>query len=150
PEHPAVRGALDRLSTAIASATGGQIFSFGVTPDTLLVAGVPVEGREAATIGEAAKWLHDRDVLQISFIGGVTADSLQKLLGILPDDSRGVRQRGGPANVWKDEGDPSIAIEQIDFSRVLEDRDVINPIRRKDDLWRSIVKGVLDRRKPTD
>src|SRR5262249_12113355 len=47
PEHPAVRGSLDRLRTAIADAAGGRIFSFGVTPDTLIVAGVPVEGRDA-------------------------------------------------------------------------------------------------------
>src|SRR5207302_8994795 len=69
PEHPAVRGSLDRLRGAIGNANGGQIFSFGVTPDTLLVAGIPVEGRDAATIGEAAKWLHDRDLLEFSFSG---------------------------------------------------------------------------------
>ena len=33
---------------------------------------------------------------------------------------------------------------------MLEDRDVTNPVRRKDDLWRSIIRGILDRRKPTD
>jgi HEAT repeat protein len=150
PEHPAVRGSLDRLRTAIAGANGGQIFSFGVTPETLLVAGVPVDGREAATIGEAARWLHDRDILEMSFSGDVKVGVLLKLLGMLSDDARSVRQRGGPAKVWAEDGDQSIAIEQIDFSRVLEDRDVVSPVRRKDDLWRAIVKGVLDRRKPTD
>jgi hypothetical protein len=60
PEHPAVRGSLDRRHSAIADANGEQIFSFGVTPDTLLIAGVPFEGREHVAVGEAAKWLHDR------------------------------------------------------------------------------------------
>ena len=72
PEHPAVRGSLDRLRVAIREANGGHVFSFGVTPDTLIVARIPVEGREAATIGEAARWLHDRDVLEIAFPGDVS------------------------------------------------------------------------------
>lgn len=150
PEHPAVRGSLDRLRASLGDASGGQIFSFGVTPETLIVAGIPVEGRETASIGEAAKWLHDRDVLRIAFTGEVSISALQKLLSLLSDDPRSVRQRGGPAKVWAGGGSPSIDIEQIDFSSVLEERDVVNPVRRKDDLWRSIVNGVLDRRKPTD
>src|SRR5215472_537252 len=63
PEHPAVRGSLDRLDAAIADASSGQIFSFGLTPDTLLVAGVPFEGGEHAAVGEPARWLPDHDVM---------------------------------------------------------------------------------------
>ena len=43
--------------------TANRSFSFGVTPDTLLVAGVPSEGREPVADGEAARGLHDRDVM---------------------------------------------------------------------------------------
>lgn len=150
PDHPAVRGSLDRLRTAITDTSGGQIFAFGVTPDTLLVAGVAVGGRDAGTITEAARWLHDRDILQLTFAGDVGVPALQRLLGVLSEDSRVIRQRGGPAKVWAEDGDAAIAIQQIDFSHVMEDREVTNPVRRKDDLWRSIVRGVLDRRRPTD
>jgi HEAT repeat protein len=150
PDHPAVRGALDRLCGAVREAGGGHFFAFGVTPDTLLVGGVAVAGRDTSTIAEAARWLHDRDILQLTFADDVTVSALQRLLTVLSEDSRIVRQRGGPAKVWTEEGDVTIAIEQIDFSHVLQDRDVTNPVRRKDDLWRSIVRGVLDRRRPTD
>lgn len=150
PDHPAVRGSLDRLRTAIADTSGGQIFAFGVTPDTLMVAGVAVGGRDAGSIAEAARWLHDRDILQLTFAGDVGVPALRRLLGVLSEDSRVIRQRGGPARVWAEEGDASIAIQQIDFSHVMEDREVTNPVRRKDDLWRSIVRGVLDRKRPTD
>lgn len=150
PEHPAVSGSLDRLRGAIAAACDGQIFAFGVTPDTLLVAGTPVAGRDAGAIAEAARWLHDRDILQMTFIGDVAVPSLQRLLGMLSEDSRVVRQRGGPAKIWAGEGDAALLIEQIDFSRVLQDQEVTNPVRRKDDLWRSIVRGVIDRKRPTD
>jgi HEAT repeat protein len=150
PDHPAVRGSLDRLRSAIADANGGQPFNFGVTPESLLIAGVPVGGRDGGSIGEAARWLHDRDILELTFAGDIGVATLQKLLGILSEDSRVVRRRGGPAKVWAEEGDASVAIQQIDFSDVLQDREVTNAVRRKDDLWRSIVRGVLDRRRPTD
>jgi hypothetical protein len=150
PEHPAVGTSLDHLRAAIREAGGGDIFSFGVTPDTLIVAGVPIEGREPAAIAEAAKWLHERDVLQLGFFGDVETATLRKLLGVLSVDPHLVRQRGGPARVWADEGNHTVSIDQIDFGRVLADRDEASPIRRKDDIWRSIVNGVLDRRSPTD
>ena len=150
PDHPAVRGSLDRLRMSIDETSHGQVFAFGVTPDSLLVAGIAVAGRDAGTIAEAARWLHDRDILQLTFAGEVTVLALQRLLGMLSEDSRVIRQRGGPSKVWAEEGDAAIAVQQIDFSHVMADREVTNPVRRKDDLWRAIVRGVLDRRRPTD
>ena len=150
PDHPAVRGALGRLRIAIAEAANGQAFSFGVTPDSLLVEGIAVSARDAGAVNEAAAWLHDRDILQITFAGDVAVPSLQRFLGVLSEDSRVVRQCGGPAKVWAEASDSSIVIEQVDFSQMMQDREVTNPARRKDDIWRSIVRSVLDRRKPLD
>jgi hypothetical protein len=150
PDHPAVSGSLDRLRIAIGETTNGQVFAFGVTPDTLLVAGISVGGRDAGAIADAARWLHDRDILQMTFAGEVGLPALQRLLGVLSEDARIIRRRGGPAKVWAEEGDAAIALQQIDFTQVLEDRDATNPVRRKDDIWRSIVRGILDREKPAD
>src|SRR5436189_154315 len=96
---------MPRTTMAISSAeaTGGQVFAFSVTPGALLVSGIAVGGREAGTIGEAARWLHDRDILQVTFVGDVAVASLQRLLGILAEDSRVIRRRGGPARVWAGE-----------------------------------------------
>ncbi|HEY2435308.1 MAG TPA: HEAT repeat domain-containing protein [Vicinamibacterales bacterium] len=149
PEHPAVRESLDRLGAASAAAGGGQPFSFAVTPDTLLVGGVPA-GPEPAAIADAARWLHERDVLQIAWTGGIAATALQRLLALLCEDPRAVRQRGGPAAVWSADGDPAITLEQIDFSQVLQDPESPDRVRRKDDPWRAIVRAVLDRRRPGD
>ena len=100
PDHPAVRGSLDRLRSGITESSGGQIFTFGVTPDTLLVAGIAVGGRDAGAIAEAARWLHDRDILQMTFTGEIPVATLQKLLSVLSEDSRVIRRRdlGGLAD----------------------------------------------------
>jgi HEAT repeat protein len=148
PDHPSVRGSLDRLTTVVRDACGGRVFSVGVTPDTLLVDGSPAG--DAGPIPEAAAWLHSRDVLRLTFAGQVNASSLERLLALFSDDPGAVRQRGGPATCWQESGDPSIAIEQIDFSRVLADREVEHPARRKDDLWRAIVHAVTARQKILD
>lgn len=148
-EHPALRGSLDRLQAAITGSRSGRVFAFGVTPDTLLVAGLAVDAREGA-VAEAARWLHDRDIVQLTFAGEVSVPALQRLLAVLSEDTRVVRERGGPATVWADDGDPAIGVQQIDYTHVLADRDVTGPIRRKDDVWRSLVRGILNRARPTD
>ena len=140
-EHPAVRGSLDRLRSSIAETSAGQIFTFGVTPETLMVAGIAVGGRDAGAIAEAARWLHDRDIVQLTFAGEVSVPALQRLLAVLSEDTRVVRERGGPATVWADDGDPAIGVQQIDYTHVLADRDVTSPIRRKDDVWRGGIRG---------
>jgi HEAT repeat protein len=148
PDHPAVRMSVERLRTALAGATAGQVVSFGVTPETLLIGGSPA-GADGP-VSEAAAWLHQHDILALTFAGDVPVQSLQALLALMAEGIDAVRARGGPAKAWLDQGHAAIAIEQIDFTSVFQDRDVQHPARRKDDLWRSIVRAVTDRRKVLD
>ena len=95
-------------------------------------------------IAEAAALLHDRDILTITFIGEVPTDALHAFLRLLTLESAERRARGGPAAIWAAEGDPAIAIEQIDYKKVLarEEGDSPEPARR-DDLWKSIVLSII-------
>ncbi len=148
PEHPAVKTSIDRLRTALAAASSGHILSFGVTPETLLIEGLAV-GTDAP-VAEAAHWLHQHDIFQLTFAGEVPIESLQALLELMAEDVASVRARGGPAHAWRNLQHGAIAIEQIDFASVFEDREVEHPARRKDDLWRSIVRAVTQRHKISD
>ena len=150
PEHPAVRSSIERLGTALGEAAGKFPFGFGVTPDTLLLEGVPASSKDGSPVAEAAAWLHQRDILQITFVPEVPVTALEKFLALLGEDPRAVRERGGPAKEWAQTGHPSILVEQIDFAKVLEDRDTERTARNKDDLWRAIVRAVLERRKTLD
>jgi HEAT repeat protein len=147
-DHPTAKSSVERLHKSLDEAAVGGVLSFGVTPETLLVDGTAC-GSEGP-IGEAAAWLHNRDILQVSFAAEVPLRALNAFLDILSDDIASIRARGGPAKVWAQMGHPAIAIEQIDFASVFEDRDVKHPARRKDDLWRSIVRAVTERRKALD
>ena len=147
-EHPAVRTALERFAKALREAGGAGLLTFGVTPENLLFEGIPA-GKSEGPVAEAAAWLHQRDVLRLAFAPDVPLPAIEAFLALLSDDPLAVRQRGGPAKCWADKGHPAIIIEQIDFSKVLEDRQDV-PARRKDDVWRSIVRAVLDRRKSLD
>ncbi len=149
PDHPAVRASVERFGKTINEAGKQQMFAFGITPETLLLQGAPAAAAEGA-VAEAAGWLHRRDILELSFSPDPPLSALHAFLALLSDDAAAVRQRGGPAAVWQAQGHPSIHIEQIDFSKVLEDREGGNPVRRKDDLWRTIVRAVLDRRRTVD
>lgn len=147
-EHPAVQTSLDRLRGAIREAARGGPISLGVTPDTLLVAGAALDTR--GPVSDAAAWLHQRDVQQLTFAGDVDTREAEAFLALLVQDPSLVRAAGGPARAWQATGHVTIAIEQIDFENILQDRDVQNPARRKDDLWRAIVRAVTDRRKTLD
>jgi len=149
PEHPAAQAALGRLQRSLREATSGVPFSLGVAPDTLLVEGVSVPAREGP-VAEAAALLHDRGLLRITFDGEVPAPGLLAFLQLLARDIAEVRDAGGPAIVWAETGHPAIVLEQIDYKKVLEDKETLAPHERKDDLWHSIVRSIIDRKKVLD
>jgi HEAT repeat protein len=148
PEHPTVDASVTRLATTIHDTSLGAIFAVGVTPDTLMIEGTMADAGQSG-IAEAAALLHDRDILALTFIGDVPTEALHAFLRVLTLDAAERRQRGGPAGIWASAGHPSIAIEQIDYSKVLarEDGESAEPARR-DDLWRSIVLSISGGQNP--
>ena len=64
PEHPAVSAAVNRLVLATRESTAGAAFTFGVTAQTLLVAGLPVPAEQP--VAEAARLLHNHDILPLT------------------------------------------------------------------------------------
>lgn len=149
PEHPAVRASVERLLGALTSAASGQVFAFGITPDTLLIDGIPAGGGDGP-VAEAAAWLHQRDILRLTFSPDAPLPALQAFLSLLAQDVASVRENGGPARLWAETGHSAIVVEQIDYAHVLEDTDVPHSARTKDDVWRSIVRVVIDRRPTLD
>ena len=148
PEHPAVRASSQKFSKAIQETTTGAVFSIIITPETLLIEGIPVPVSQPIT--EAALLLHDRDILQITFGGAVPTDAIHKFLTLLSKDTAALREGGGPEVIWGREGHKSITLEQIDYRKVLEDRDVDKWERRHDDIWRSIVSTIVLGQKTLD
>jgi HEAT repeat protein len=148
PEHPTVGASVTRLGKTIHDTALGAIFAVGVTPDTLMIEGTMADASQSG-IAEAAALLHDRDILALTFVGDVPTEALHAFLRVLTLDAGERRQRGGPAAIWAATGHPSIAIEQIDYSKVLarEEGAIAEPARR-DDLWRSIVLSIAGGQQP--
>ena len=140
PEHPAVRVSFERLSEAIQNATHEAVFSIGITPDNLLIEGVPLPASPPIT--EAARLLHDRDLLRLTFCGEVPPEAVAALLQMLTLDRPTLRARGGPEGIWREHGDRSITLEQIDYVHVLEDKDEAVACH-DDDIWNSIVQSIV-------
>lgn len=141
PEHPTVAASVSRLCDAIRESSLGAIFSIGITPETLMIEGAAADASGA--IAEAAALLHDRDLLNITFIGEVQQDAAHAFLRILALEAAERRSRGGPAQIWAINGHRSIALEQIDYATLLarEEGEIAEPAKR-DDLWRSIVMSI--------
>jgi HEAT repeat protein len=142
PEHPAVGASVQRLADAVRQSTAGAAFAFAVTPKTLLIAGVPLPDEQP--VAEAARLLHDHDLLQITFLGDPPVEALHAFLRILSTPADQLRGNGGPAPAWEQAGHASIALEQIDYEKLLEDREVEQPLAdRHDDIWRSLVNTIV-------
>ena len=148
PTHPAVRESLERLSQTIADCTSGVECTLGVTPDTLLLKGEPLPPTQA--VAEAAQFLHDRDILRMDFAQGVSVMTLRDLVELLSLGADERRDRGGPAVAWARTGHASVSIEQIDYRRVLEDKDVSPDAEHRDDIWHAIVKSIVHGEKTLD
>jgi HEAT repeat protein len=149
PEHPSVVSAVGRLAESIRDASQGAAVAFGVTPSTLLVEGVPLPDDQGTS--EAARLLHDRDILHVSCLGQMTDDALCAFLRLVTTGPDELRRLGGPAATWITAGHASIAIEQIDYERLLEDRNsAAAPSDRRDDVWRSLVTTIVQGRQHFD
>ena len=138
-DHPAARAAVDRLAATVTQATSGEFLVLGIAPDTLLVDGDPVApAGDTGIVGEAASYLHARDLLRIAFTGAVDRGALDALLRLLAEDVEAVRARGGIAAAWMALGKAGVEIEAIDYKAMLVEPE--KPVDRKDDLWRTLVR----------
>ena len=142
PEHPTVGISVKRFAEAIRQSSLGSAFSIGVTPETLMIEATPADATQPG-IAEAAALLHDRDLLRLTFLGDVPTEALEKFLAVLGLEAADRRSQGGPAVMWARDGHPSIALEQIDYSKLLqrEQGEVAAPAKR-DDVWKSIVTSI--------
>lgn len=148
PEHPSVAGSVRRLADAVRESAGGAAFAFGVTPSTLLVAGLPLP--DDGPVAETARLLHDRDILEISFLAAPPPEALEGLLRLLATSADDLRAAGGPEQIWAARGHGAIAIRQIDYQKILEDKEIARPPERRDDLWRSLVNAIVQGRQEFD
>jgi HEAT repeat protein len=148
PQHPAVAASVERLGAAVRECTLGAAFTFGVTPETLLVAGLPLPND--APVVEASRMLHDHDLLQLTFLGDAPDEALHALLRVLAIPGDELRRSGGPAAAWEQHGHAAIVLEQIDYEKILEDRDLETPVDGHDDIWRSLVNSIVQGRHEFD
>jgi HEAT repeat protein len=142
PEHPTVGLSVNRLCAAIRESSMGSVFSIGITPDTLMVEGTAADATQTG-IAEAAAMLHDRDLIRLTFVGDVPSDAIHALLRMLALEPADRRSQGGPARIWASSGHPSIAVEQIDYAKVLaREEGEVPAAAKRDELWRSIVLSI--------
>ncbi|HMB79282.1 MAG TPA: hypothetical protein VKI43_04420, partial [Vicinamibacterales bacterium] len=130
PEHPTVGVSVGRFSDAIRQSSMGAVFSLGITPTTLMVEGTSADAAQPG-IAEAARLLHDCDLLRVTFVGDIPVEALHAFLRVITLDPAERRRRGGPAKIWASEGQSSLALEQIDYEKVLarEEGEVAEPAR---------------------
>ncbi len=149
PEHPAVRAAIGRFRDTIGEALEAKVASaISVTPDSLLVRGIPVQ-QDDQSIAQVAALLHGHGILEIGFDPAMPADAPAKLLAFVACTPGSFDEQGGVADAWQQRGHPAIRIAAVDYRKVLEDRDPEKSAPR-DDVWRAIVSALASGRRTLD
>ena len=141
PEHPAVAMAVERVIAAATEASAGGMMQLAVTPHALLLDGLPLDTTDLAAV-ECAELLHDRDILQMTFVAPPGDATVRALLTVLTLDRVTRRARGGPAAIWSAEDQTAILVEQIDYQEILE-REIDEGPSRRDATWKSIVRSII-------
>ena len=147
-DHPAVAASLARLQAALADASHAAPLALGVTPEALVIDGGGTLDQGPAA--EAAALLHARDVLRLVFAPQLPPDVVRAFVDLIAGEPAAIRERGGPSAAWQATGLGGIDITQVDYARVLEDRETPPSPSRRDDLWERIVRSVLERKKVLD
>jgi hypothetical protein len=57
-----------------------------------------------------------------------------------------LRAEGGPGKAWAKLTHTSVAIEQIDYEKILADRSIEHELEERDDVWRSVVNSIVEGR----
>ncbi len=107
PEHPAVAMAIERFIAAATESSAGGMMQLAVTPHALLFDGLPLVSTDLAAV-ECAELLHDRDILQLTFVAPPGDAVVRALLTVLTLDRETRRARGGPAAIWSAEDQAAI------------------------------------------
>jgi HEAT repeats len=144
-EHPAITQAVDRFTGTAADATANGMLPLSVTPHALMIDGLLLDSSDLS-VAECATLLHDRDILQLTFVRAPAESSIRALLAVLSIDRETRRARGGPAAIWATEGDGAILIEQIDYQEILE-REGDDGAARRNATWKAIVRSIVMGRK---
>lgn len=124
-DHPAASTGIARLAAGAAALSPHGDLVIGVSPTTLMVNGEALVPDQR--VGEAATLLHDRDILRLRFVSPPSLPDLSDFLSLLTLDADVVRERGGPAHVWRDYGRRSIEIDQVDYEALLADHGPVGP-----------------------
>jgi len=149
PEHPAVRAAVGRLQDSIGEALEARVASsIGVTPDALLVRGLPLPPGDPSIV-QVAALLHAQGVIEIGFDPFMPAEAPAALLAFIGRAPGSFDDQGGIAEAWHQQGHPGIRLVAVDYQKVLEDHDPEKAARR-DDVWRSIVSALASGRRALD
>ena len=139
--HPNVDSAVARLHESILAIGETNGFTLGVTPETLLLDGKPLDDTDVQ-VTEAAELLHELDIIRLTFSSQIKPHTLHSLVGVLSQDITLLRGRGGPARAWDEDGDGAVLIEQIDYHEVLKDHDGERKQGDRDHLWLHLVRSI--------
>ncbi len=148
-QHPVamVTGARahDGLTAALRNA---GTMTLGVFKDGLTIG--TVHTTNPGLKARMAPYFHERGVVLLRFLAGVTLDELTAFMGVAMMPVNDVFAGGGMRGLLVQRGVVRVQVEELSHDVLEEERAEDRRIRRMRDLFLALLRGVGDRRSPVD
>ncbi|MFC1548611.1 HEAT repeat domain-containing protein [Candidatus Omnitrophota bacterium] len=138
-DHPLCKSSIDNFKATLGKwFAAKEKLELGVSQDNIFFNGQTIkEGDSRYT--EIAEYLHQRGIIALTFVDGITMDELLEFFGFIKNDRRAVREKGG---VLKNiSSTPHLIIREIDYSELLK-KGKKEPTTEEEEVWQSLFKVV--------
>ena len=138
-DHPICSSSIDNFRATLGKwFASGEKLELGISQDNVFFNGQTVkEGDIRYT--EVAEYLHQRGIISLTFIDGITINELNEFFGFIKNDRRTVREKGGVLKNMP--GTPHLKIKEIDYSSLLV-KTKKEPTTEEEAVWQSLFKIV--------
>jgi hypothetical protein len=147
--HPVAMVTGTKVHEGLRLALGGATtITLGVFKDALTIG--TVHATNAGLKSKMAPYFHERGVVLLRFVAGVTMDELTAFIAVAVLPVHDVFAAGGMRALTVQRGVVRIQVEELAHDVLGEERAEDRRIRRMRDLFLALLPGVEDRRSPVD
>ncbi|MDP8298947.1 MAG: hypothetical protein P9L88_03505 [Candidatus Tantalella remota] len=138
PEHPICKVSIENLKTSLERwLPENNDLELGISQDRIFLGGEPMRGNDERC-EEVATYLHQRGVVSLTFLSGITGEELTNFFQFIKQDRKTVKEMGG---VLKNvESTDHLKIREVDYSALLQ-RGVDGDDTEEDKVWQFLFTG---------
>ncbi|MBD3425877.1 MAG: hypothetical protein GF409_01445 [Candidatus Omnitrophica bacterium] len=139
-DHPICKSSIDNFKGVLSKwFVDNDRLEMGIAQDNIYFNGKQVREEDPRYV-EVADYLHQRGLISLTFLDGITIQELTDFFDIIKNDKRAVRKMGGVLQNIPDT--PHLVIKEIDYSALLKKTREGEEASEESKVWQSLFEVV--------